>query len=44
MTSFMRKSAYDLGYKSQFDQLHRVESKLRREVIQQIKEKEKPLE
>lgn len=43
MTTFIRQSSYDPQYKAQFDQIHRVESKIRREVIQQIKEKEKPL-
>lgn len=44
ITQFMRKSAYDPKYKSKFDQIHRVESRIRRDLIQEIKEKQKPLE
>ena len=44
ITQFMRKSAFDPKYKSQYDQVHRVESRIRRDLIQQIKEKQKPLE
>ena len=44
ITQFMRKSAFDPKYKTQYEQVHRIESRIRREMLQQIKEKQKPLE
>ena len=44
ISAFMRRSAFDPRYRNQFDQMHRVQSKLRQQVIQEIKEKQKPLE